>query len=126
MTPKTLADALGCFWNAAMGAAHARQDFTATSVATVMVEGVAAVAARLEEHDAGESRRISELLAANNRYQQEARDARAVVARYHDALSKIGDLGSALRQSGPAPEDLQDLSAALETAVNLAHEAISK
>ena len=44
-----IAEALDCFWNAAIGAAHARGDFDAMSTATVVSQGVAAVSARLRE-----------------------------------------------------------------------------
>lgn len=40
------------------------------------------------------------------------------------ALSGIVGLSRALRQGGPAPEDLQELSDALEGAVGIAHDAI--
>jgi hypothetical protein len=51
LTASVLADALDCFWNAALGAAHQRQEGFAT--ANIMVEGIAAVARRLHEvsHD---------------------------------------------------------------------------
>ncbi|RWF33748.1 hypothetical protein [Mesorhizobium sp.] len=48
-----LADAFGCFWNAAIGDAHQRQDPTAFAVIGSMAEGFAAVERRLREH--GES-----------------------------------------------------------------------
>lgn len=76
MTPKTLADALGCFWNAASGAARQRQSLNAIELSDVLTAGVAAVASRLEEHGEDRDRRVVELLEANNLYQQEARDAR--------------------------------------------------
>lgn len=41
------------------------------------------------------------------------------------ALDDIGGLSRALRQGGPDPMDLQDLSNALEEAIDIAHEAIS-
>lgn len=43
-----VADALGCFWNAALSATHDYQDATANAVMSGMVQGVAAVAERLE------------------------------------------------------------------------------
>lgn len=49
ITAAELADALGCFWNAAIGAAHERQSATAMDAASVMAEGFAAVAVRLTE-----------------------------------------------------------------------------
>jgi hypothetical protein len=49
LTKADLADALGCFWNAAMDAAIHRQEGTA--LASIMVEGVGAVAARLANSD---------------------------------------------------------------------------
>lgn len=49
LTPAQLADALNCFWNAAIGDAHNRQSSTAMDAASVMAEGLAAVAARLNE-----------------------------------------------------------------------------
>lgn len=52
VTPAMLSDAFGCFWNAAMNAAFDRQDSTATATVGAMVEGFAAVAARLKEHAA--------------------------------------------------------------------------
>ncbi|RWX70453.1 hypothetical protein EN780_03400 [Mesorhizobium sp. M4B.F.Ca.ET.089.01.1.1] len=45
-----LADAFGCFWNAAIGDAHNRQDATAFAVIGSMAEGFAAVERRLREH----------------------------------------------------------------------------
>lgn len=42
-------DALGCFWNGAIGAAHERQDSAAMSLASVCAQGVAAVSERLKE-----------------------------------------------------------------------------
>lgn len=119
MTPKILADALGCFWNAACGAARERQSLQAIEFADVLTAGVAAVAARLEEHGEERDRRVTELLEANNRYQQEARDGR-------EALAKIGNLGGALRQGGPDPMDLQALSDNLEQAVEIACEALKE
>lgn len=47
LTASVLADALGCFWNAALGAQQ--QDQTPVSC---MVEGMQAIANRLAEHDA--------------------------------------------------------------------------
>lgn len=43
-----------------------------------------------------------------------------------DALDEIGGLSRALRVGGPDPMDLQDLSDALNQAVDLAHTAIEK
>ncbi|EXF45228.1 hypothetical protein BAY1663_02307 [Pseudomonas sp. BAY1663] len=40
------------------------------------------------------------------------------------ALDEIGGLCRALRQGGPDPMDLEDLSNALEQAVDMAHEAL--
>ena len=56
----TIVDALDCFWNAAMGAAHARGDFDSMSTATVVAEGVAAVSARLRESAAERQRHAPE------------------------------------------------------------------
>jgi len=50
LTTEGLADALGCFWNAAIGAAHTQQEGMAT--AAIMAEGIAAVQHRLEEQSA--------------------------------------------------------------------------
>lgn len=47
-----LADALDCFWNAAIGEAHNRQSAAAMDTASVMATGFAAVAARLREEPA--------------------------------------------------------------------------
>ena len=47
LTAGQLADALGCFWNAALQAAHERQEGGA--FASIMVEGIAAVQNRLTE-----------------------------------------------------------------------------
>lgn len=44
-----IADALGCFWNAAIGEAHNRQSPVAMDVASVMAEGINAIAVRLRE-----------------------------------------------------------------------------
>ncbi len=41
------------------------------------------------------------------------------------ALASIVNLSRALRQGGPAPEDLQELSDALEEAVAIAHDAVA-
>lgn len=42
-----------------------------------------------------------------------------------EALDRITELSRALRQGGPAPEDLQELSDALEEAVAIAHDAVA-
>jgi hypothetical protein len=47
-----LADALDCFWNAALDGVRRHDDATANAVMSGMVQGFAAVAARLREHDA--------------------------------------------------------------------------
>ena len=47
LTKSDLADALGCFWNAAIGEAHRQQDGHMT--ASILATGIAAVAQRLEE-----------------------------------------------------------------------------
>ena len=49
LTAEALADALSCFWNAAIGEAHNKQDATAFAVASVMAEGFAAIEQRLKE-----------------------------------------------------------------------------
>ena len=49
LTASQLADALGCFWNAAIGDAQMRQSTTALDAASVMAVGLSAVATRLEE-----------------------------------------------------------------------------
>ncbi|QSY98590.1 hypothetical protein J2J97_32315 (plasmid) [Rhizobium bangladeshense] len=49
LTKTDLRDALDCFWNAALGEAHRRQDSTAFSVASVMAEGIQAIANSLKE-----------------------------------------------------------------------------
>lgn len=46
------------------------------------------------------------------------------VMRLVEALDNIGGLSRALRQGGPAPEDLHGLSNALETAIDTANDAI--
>lgn len=46
---KKLADALDCFWNAAIGQAHDKQDSTAFAVVACIAEGVQAIANRLRE-----------------------------------------------------------------------------
>jgi hypothetical protein len=51
-TNDKLADALECFWNAALGATRTYDDATANAVMSGMVQGVAAVATRLRELDA--------------------------------------------------------------------------
>ena len=48
LTAATLADALSCFWNDAIGEAHQRQTAMSMDVATVMAVGLAAVARRLQ------------------------------------------------------------------------------
>lgn len=168
MKIEIITDALGCFWNAANGAARERQSLNAIELADVLTAGVAAVAARLEEHAEGETRRITELLEANNRYQQDGRDARDALRAILDTsgarpdkgyhaieytaavkaaeallerrpsepggkllsaivtLEAITDQASALRQGGPAPEDLQALADALETATDLAASALAE
>ncbi len=47
LTKADLAEALDCFWNAAIGAAHREQ--AGMSFASIMAEGLAAVAERLRE-----------------------------------------------------------------------------
>lgn len=49
LTASQLADALGCFWNAAIGSAHETQNSSAFAMASVMAQGFAAVQARLNE-----------------------------------------------------------------------------
>lgn len=49
LTKADLAEALSCFWNAAIGSAHERQDSTAFAVVGSVAEGVAAVERRLRE-----------------------------------------------------------------------------
>ena len=51
-TTNKLADALDCFWNAALDGVRRHDDATANAVMNGMVQGFAAVAARLREHDA--------------------------------------------------------------------------
>ncbi len=51
LTKTDLAEALSCFWNAAIGDAHNRQDSTAFAVIGAMAEGIAAVERRLRELD---------------------------------------------------------------------------
>lgn len=51
LTVAVLADAFSCFWNAAIGDAHQRQDSTAFAVIASMAEGFAAVERRLREHE---------------------------------------------------------------------------
>ncbi|MER8604802.1 hypothetical protein NKH48_13710 [Mesorhizobium sp. M1233] len=50
LTAEMLADALGCFWNAAIGDARDKQDSRVLAVASSMAEGFAAVERRLREH----------------------------------------------------------------------------
>lgn len=52
LTAADLADAFGCFWNAAIGDAHTKQDSTAFAVIGSMAEGFAAIERRLHEHAA--------------------------------------------------------------------------
>ena len=47
LTAGQLADALGCFWNAAIGESHRQQEGITT--ASIMAEGIQAVANRLKE-----------------------------------------------------------------------------
>lgn len=47
-----IADALDCFWNAAIGEAHNRQSSAAMDTASVMAEGLAAISTRLKERAA--------------------------------------------------------------------------
>ena len=48
LTVEILADALSCFWNAALGAAHNQQ--AGFDAASIMAEGVGAIANRLAEY----------------------------------------------------------------------------
>lgn len=48
LTAAQLADAIGCFWNAAIGEAKIRPEGVA--FACIMAEGMAAIQTRLEEH----------------------------------------------------------------------------
>ncbi|MER9833408.1 hypothetical protein NKJ28_00325 [Mesorhizobium sp. M0145] len=50
LTAEMLADALGCFWNAAIGDARDKQDSRVLAVASSVAEGFAAVERRLREH----------------------------------------------------------------------------
>lgn len=54
LTPALLADALSCFWNASIDAAHRRGTFEAMSVADVVTSGFAAVEHRLREASQGQ------------------------------------------------------------------------
>lgn len=49
ITKGELAEALSCFWNAAINGAHDRQDSTAFAVVGSMAEGISAVEQRLRE-----------------------------------------------------------------------------
>lgn len=49
MTREELAEALDCFWNAAVGAAHDRQDFATGAIVGCIAEGINAVSLRLKE-----------------------------------------------------------------------------
>ncbi|MER8967687.1 hypothetical protein NKI25_18530 [Mesorhizobium sp. M0808] len=49
LTAEMLADALGCFWNAAIGDARDKQDSRVLAVASSMAEGFAAIESRLRE-----------------------------------------------------------------------------
>ena len=51
MSNKKLIDALGCFWNAAIGHCHTTNDTTAMNVVTSVTVGIDAVRNRLEELD---------------------------------------------------------------------------
>lgn len=53
LTRGDLADALGCFWNAAINHAHSRESMVAMDVSSVMAEGISAVAQRLNEPSVG-------------------------------------------------------------------------
>jgi hypothetical protein len=50
ITHAELADALDCFWNAAIGEAHQQGSSEGMAVAAIMSVGFAAVATRLREH----------------------------------------------------------------------------
>lgn len=50
LTASMLADALGCFWNAAIGEAHNRGGYDAMTFAAIMATGMQAIEARLREH----------------------------------------------------------------------------
>lgn len=49
LTTEQLADALGCFWNAAIGEAHNKQNDTTFSTIACIAVGLGAVATRLQE-----------------------------------------------------------------------------
>jgi len=49
LTKADLANALDCFWNASIGAAHNAQDSTSFSVIGCMAEGISSIARRLRE-----------------------------------------------------------------------------
>jgi hypothetical protein len=49
LTKTDLRDALDCFWNAAIGEAHHKQDSTAFAVASIMASGIQAISNSLKE-----------------------------------------------------------------------------
>lgn len=46
------ADAIDCFWNAAIGAAHHKDDYKVTAVVSCIAEGIHAIAQHLRESEA--------------------------------------------------------------------------
>lgn len=67
MTDNKLADALDCFWNAAIGPARDSGDFSTIQTVGAIAEGFAAVSQRLREHsEAHDSEKRKERNAKHN------------------------------------------------------------
>jgi hypothetical protein len=109
LTASVLADALECFWNAAIGDAHARQ--AGMDAASVVATGFAAVAARLKEHAA-----LPHLQPTAATAEVERDRLAAEVARVERALSRAEhghNVYEVLANYRAIRRDIQDRRAAL-------------
>lgn len=106
-TIEILVDALGCFWNAAIGEAHNRQSSVAMDCAAVMAEGVAAVACRLDERrqmpDLARqvihlTKRLAEVQRVGNRLSIAAQTSGGVAGRDDGLVAAIEEWGAILAQ----------------------------
>ncbi len=69
VTKADLVDALGCFWNAAIGESHRQQE--AMPYAAIMATGIAAIAQRLEELDGAVPAAVDTRMAPSAQYAAE-------------------------------------------------------
>lgn len=81
-----IADAIECFWNAAIGAANDRQDFTTISVIGAMAEGISAIATRMREQAKEERSSFLEVEPSNAERAEWPDQTRAYVESLEQAI----------------------------------------